>query len=84
MPNNYSNKNASGLIFTLAFLGFLFLAFFIVLFADIEVGAFLEGQLESTINSEIESHVASSGSSVGSAKAGLINKAAMIEIKNAK
>ncbi|MCG9880778.1 MAG: hypothetical protein MH472_09295 [Bacteroidia bacterium] len=81
MPNNYSNKNASGLIFTLAFLGFLFLAFFIVLFADIEVGAFLEGQLESTINSEIESRVGSSG--VQSAKASMINKAAIMELKNA-
>ncbi|OYU96081.1 MAG: hypothetical protein CFE21_06625 [Bacteroidetes bacterium B1(2017)] len=63
-----NNPKASGLLFTLTFIGLFFVSLIVVLAADIEVSSFFEDQVNSQINTQVQSKIGSVGASVSSGK----------------
>jgi len=61
-----TNSNASGILFTLTFVGFVFVALIFLLVSDIEIGSMLEGKVNSMINQEVNSKVGSITNTVAS------------------
>jgi hypothetical protein len=61
-----TNTQASGILFTLSFIGLFFVTLIVVLAADIEIGSFFEDQVNGAINTEVQSRVSTAATSAKS------------------
>lgn len=75
-----SNAKASGILFTLSFIGLFFVTLIVVLVADIEIGAFFEDQVNGAINSEVQSRVSNAATTAKST--GNISNSLFYELGN--
>jgi hypothetical protein len=75
-----NNPNSSGILFTLAFIGLFFVSLIVILVADVEIGSFLEGQVNGAINSQVDSKIGSVAATAASG--GNVNNSLFYEFGN--